>query len=127
VSEHVYYLEDFNEYAQLAMRTVGVGSDEEMVRNGIYGVIGEFGELVELIKKHQDQGHPINLTKVTEELGDVLWYLTEIATAFHLPLALIACKNIYKLESRYPQGEFTTEHSLSRNTEEEQKAIAEVL
>lgn len=48
-----------------------------------------------------------------KELGDVLWFVAEVATAFGWNLDEIAKMNIEKLEARYPNG-FETEKSLHR-------------
>jgi NTP pyrophosphatase (non-canonical NTP hydrolase) len=37
-------------------------------------------------------------------LGDVLWYLADIATARGLNLADVAAGNLEKLQHRYPNG-----------------------
>jgi NTP pyrophosphatase (non-canonical NTP hydrolase) len=41
---------------------------------------------------------------VSDELGDVLWYLSDIASAYGLNLCDVALGNIRKLEARYPDG-----------------------
>ena len=72
---------DRNEYQQLAMRTSPDGHDRML--NGCMGLIGEAGEVVDLVKKWKFQsGDHAQLPKdkLIEELGDVLWYCAEVST-----------------------------------------------
>ena len=54
-----------------------------------------------------------NDVSLKDELGDVLWYLAEAATAAGLNLEDIASHNVDKLIKRYPEG-FSEEHSINR-------------
>lgn len=66
------------------------------------GLAGEVGEVVELIKKDRFQAQPLDRAKLCLELGDVLWYLTNMAAGFGLTLEQIANANREKLRKRYP-------------------------
>ena len=55
----------------------------------------------------------IPLETLTDELGDVLWYVAEAASACGLELGHIAHQNVAKLRSRYPEG-FSEERSINR-------------
>jgi NTP pyrophosphatase (non-canonical NTP hydrolase) len=68
------------------------------------GLAGETGEVVEHIKKWVGHGHDLDVDKVKKELGDVLWYISELATVMDLSMEEIARANIRKLEERYPKG-----------------------
>ena len=50
---------------------------------------------------------------MTKELGDVLWYVAETATALSMTLDEVAARNIAKLKMRYPDG-FSAEKSIHR-------------
>lgn len=70
-----------NEYQHLAQRTSGPGHDRLL--NGCLGLIGESGEIVDIIKKHMFQstaGTPLPTDKLIEEMGDVMWYIAETVT-----------------------------------------------
>ena len=103
-----------NEYQEQAMRT----SSKELSRhahllNGCLGLAGEAGECCDLLKKNQFQdGRPIR-EKLLDELGDVLWYIAESASALGYTLEEVAVHNVKKLMDRYPQG-FDAERSLHR-------------
>lgn len=103
-----------NEYQVLAMKTLNKDLDErEVLINGVMGLCGESGEVIDIVKKHISQGHPLNKEKIVEELGDVLWYIAELATILNVTIEDIMKYNINKLSQRY-EGGFTVEQSINR-------------
>lgn len=103
-----------NEYQVLAMKTLNKDLDErEVLINGVMGLCGESGEVIDIVKKHISQGHPLNKDKIVEELGDVLWYIAELATILNVTIEDIMKYNINKLSQRY-EGGFTVEQSINR-------------
>ncbi len=80
-------------------------------RNLLYptlGLCGEAGEVAEKIKKMvRDDGGELSMERraaLCKELGDVLWYLAQIATEAKLDLATVAGENLEKLLSRQDRG-----------------------
>jgi len=76
-------------------------------KNFVYptlGLVGESGEVAEKIKKilRDKNGIIDEKTKeeIEKELGDVLWYLSQIASELNLSLDEIAKSNLKKLASR---------------------------
>ena len=103
-----------NEYQILAMRTLNPNLDKkDVLINGVMGLCGDSGELIDLVKKQLAQGHSLNREKIKEELGDVAWYLAETAYALDIDLESILQQNIDKLKKRYPEG-FSKEDSIQR-------------
>ena len=103
-----------NEYQEAAMKTQNKElSKKDMLIIGAMGLCGESGEVIDLIKKHLAQGHELNKGKIIEELGDVAWYLAELAYALDVDLETILTKNIEKLKKRYPEG-FDSSKSINR-------------
>ena len=103
-----------NEYQELAMRTVNKEmSKKDMLINGVMGLCGESGEAIDIVKKHLAQGHEIDKDKLIKELGDIAWYLAEMATVLDIELEEVLVRNIEKLKKRYPEG-FDKEKSLNR-------------
>jgi len=96
------------EYQKLSRETAvypGAG------KNFIYptlGLAGETGETVEIIKKvMRDSNGQISAeakTALINELGDILWYMAQLATETGLSLDNIAQTNIEKLRSRKERG-----------------------
>ncbi len=75
------------------------------------GLAGEAGEVIEKVKKlfRDDEGVLSDERRqgLKKELGDTLWYLTQIATDAGLSLREIAEDNIEKLFSRKERGKIT--------------------
>lgn len=102
-----------NEYQKAAERTSGNLSYEDKIRNGCYGLNGEAGECIDILKKHEFQGHPFDGNKMLDELGDVLWYVAQTASGLRVSLEDVAQHNVDKLKQRYPDG-FDAEKSIHR-------------
>lgn len=88
-------------------------SEKDVLINGVMGLCGESGEVIDIVKKHLAQGHSLDKEKLAKELGDVAWYLAETAYAIGYPLEEILQMNIDKLKTRYPDG-FDPEKSMNR-------------
>jgi len=102
-----------NEYQSLAQRTSGNALPSNKIENGILGLSGETGECADIYKKYMYQGHEFDREAMIAELGDVLWYVSELASGLGATLEEIAERNIEKLYKRYPDG-FATERSVNR-------------
>lgn len=106
---------DINEFQQKSTRTLNRAlPDSEQLLNMVIGLVGEAGEVLDLLKKHRYQGHDLNKKKLAEELGDVFYYLAGVATSVNIDLDKIAQGNIDKLMKRYPDG-FDPEFSVNRD------------
>lgn len=103
-----------NEYQRLANRTSGNLSSWDKVRNGCYGLNGEAGECIEILKKVEFQGHTFDPNRLIDELGDLLWYAAQTATGLGVTLESVAQHNIDKLIKRYPDG-FSIDRSRNRS------------
>ena len=103
-----------NDYQRMAMRTAGEYDTEyDQLRNAAYGLNGEAGEVIDLLKKHEFQGHDLPDEKLIDECGDVLWYCALLADAMGFTLEQVMNRNIDKLRKRYPDG-FDKNRSINR-------------
>lgn len=70
------------------------------------GLAGEAGELLSEYKKHLRDGdaHSLFKERVREELGDLLWYVANVATKFGLDLDEVATFNLAKVKERWAQA-----------------------
>ena len=103
-----------NDYQKEAMKLLNPKLDnKDGLINGVMGLCGESGEVIDIVKKWLAQGHQLDKERMKSELGDVAWYLAETATALDVPLEQIFQANLDKLHKRYPQG-FNTEDSVNR-------------
>ena len=102
-----------NAYQRVARRFINKNlNQEQTLLHGLHGLCAEVGEVHSLYQKFY-QGHELSSEHLEKELGDVLWFLAEVATANGLELGEIARTNIDKLSARYPNG-FNAEQSLRR-------------
>ena len=102
---------DLNSYQQKARLTAqypNLGS------NTIYptlGLVGEAGEVAEKIKKviRDKKGIYDEESKrgIKKELGDVLWYLSNLCTEFGFKLEDVASINLEKLKLRAVKGKIS--------------------
>lgn len=104
---------DLDVYQMLAQRTSHETSACGKLENGCLGLAGESGECCELLKKHLFQGHELDRQRLSEEVGDVLWYVAELASGLGMTLNDVASANIEKLKRRYPHG-FDAKRSINR-------------
>jgi len=88
-----------NEYQKLAAAyRLPKTTPEERV----FGVLEEAGEIAGVFKRllRGDYDDDTAATKLHKELGDVLWYLSQIAEDNEWDLEEVAMANLDKLESR---------------------------
>jgi NTP pyrophosphatase (non-canonical NTP hydrolase) len=70
----------WNEYRIESKRTINADMTDKARRcNAALGLIGEVGEAAELMKHAHSHGVPIDLDRLTDELGDICWYVAEAA------------------------------------------------
>lgn len=67
------------------------------------GLGGEAGEVIDDIKKRMFHGRSIPMEHTKEELGDVMWYIANIANEYGFTLEDIIRSNMDKLNKRYPE------------------------
>jgi len=109
----------FAEYQVAAARTatpVVDGQDREHLANFALGLTGEAGEVADAIKKHLFHGKALDRDHVAKEIGDVLWYVSMLATTLGFELDELAERNVAKLKARYPDG-FSEADSEARRDE----------
>tara|TARA_B100000214_G_C23415602_1_gene378094 strand:+ start:82 stop:411 length:330 start_codon:yes stop_codon:yes gene_type:complete len=99
---------EFNDYQRESSKTALY---PDVGRNTIYptlGLVGEAGEVADKVKKilrdkngafDKNSKHEIKL-----ELGDVLWYISQLSSELGYELEEIAEANLQKLNSRKNRG-----------------------
>ncbi len=102
----------FDEYQVEAQKTdQKSGSDDTALTIPILGLVGEAGTLQAEFKKKLRDGdaHTRFADQVGEELGDILWYVANIAFKMNLSLDKLARDNLAKTKGRWtydPNGPF---------------------
>ncbi len=102
---------NFDSY-QIEARKTAIYPDKN--NNFIYptlGLVGEAGEVAEKIKKiiRDKNGILDNETKIAlkKELGDVLWYISNLCDELNFSFDDVAITNIQKLNLRASKGKIT--------------------
>ena len=107
----------FDDYQQQARTTAAYPKDDGNFSSDgeavaltypTMGLVGEAGEVAEKVKKiYRDDGGVISdahREEVKKELGDVLWYVAQLAHELGLSLSEVAAHNLEKLASRKSRG-----------------------
>lgn len=100
---------EMHEYQERAQRTA-VYPKAKGLEYCTLGLVGEAGEFANKVKKlvREDENGP-SFESLASELGDVLWYLSQIATELNMSLENIAWDNLEKLSERMERGKLKGE------------------
>lgn len=91
----------FADYQKMVERTDERGSRAV----SLMGLVGEVGDLHSMMKKLLLQrDNPAFRAELREEFGDLLWYMTSLASLYGISLEEIAQANAEKAESLYTKG-----------------------
>ena len=103
----IHIIMDFNHYQKEAYKTL-LHKDRDHLAYFALGIAGESGEVADKIKKifRDKDGIMTEADKedVGKELGDVLWYLSQLAQYIGMDFADVAQMNLDKLKSRHERG-----------------------
>jgi NTP pyrophosphatase (non-canonical NTP hydrolase) len=106
---------DFTMYQKGAHVTSKIPAGMELTYPTM-GLCREAGEVAEKMKKlYRDKGGVIDeafIELMTKELGDVLWYVSELCTNLGLDLGHVAYTNLLKLKDRAERGKIHGEGDL---------------
>jgi NTP pyrophosphatase (non-canonical NTP hydrolase) len=95
---------NFKEYQKRSRKTAkypNVGNDIIYPTLGLNGEAGEVAEKVKkIIRDKKGEVSDEDRREIGKELGDVLWYLSQLATELDFSLEEIAEENIKKIFSR---------------------------
>ena len=100
---------EFDAYVERITELKENGCDVSRLNTAAVGIVAEAGEFAEIVKKILFQGKEYNQDNIDHmiiELGDILWYISQAATALGVRLDDILLANTFKLLKRYPDGEF---------------------
>ena len=102
---------DLNHYQKKARETARY---PDVGKNPIYptlGLSGEAGEVADKVKKVFRDKKGVFDAKTIEsiklELGDVLWYVTQLSSELGFNLEEVAQANLEKLSSRFERGKIS--------------------
>lgn len=93
-------IKDFDIYQELASKTASYKDPDYLP----LGLTEECGELVHEFARCKRKGVSMDLDALGNEVGDVLWLLSQICREHGLSLSEVASKNIDKLTKRHLLG-----------------------
>ena len=99
-------------YDDEVRRTMGSGAIPMLAM----GLAGECGEVVDLLKKVEYHGRPLDRDALVKEAGDLYWYFTALRLVLGISLDEVMAANVAKLRARYPDG-FSIEAAQARKDE----------
>ena len=106
-------IKDLNEYQSLSRRTWNLVHTDHPIVYPTLGMVNEAGELAGKVKKifRDKEGviSPEDRDALKYELGDVLWYMAQIATELGLSMNEVAEANITKLFDRLERNKIKGE------------------
>lgn len=88
----------------------------------VIGISTEAGELLDAYKKRIYYLKPLDKVNVAEEIGDLMWYISNLCRLSKIDLNEVMEKNIAKLKIRFPE-KFSTDSALNRNLDAERKEL----
>lgn len=103
ISEPAYKLSDL--YQTVSFQHMeGTWNTETRLSRFQLGMSEEHGEIAKLIRTEQVHGVPIPVEDYIQELGDMLWYVSALASTKGIALSTLMRQNILKLRKRFPVG-----------------------
>ena len=94
---------NFGDYQEQARQTA-IYPEEYAITYPLLGLVGEVGEFSNKYKKVLRDGKEFSKEDMASELGDILWYVSNVAYDARLDLSYIANKNLDKLFDRKERG-----------------------
>ncbi len=95
---------NFQEYQEQSRKTAIYPKVGDNFVYPILGIAGESGEVAEKVKKVLREKNGIideeAKREITKELGDLLWYMSQLASELEISFDYVAQKNITKTQSR---------------------------
>ena len=94
----------FNDYQAETNKTAIYPNKGNNVVYPVLGLAGETGEVADKIKKiWRDKNNIISdedKLEIKKEMGDILWYLSQLATELQIDFDDVADTNVLKIKSR---------------------------
>lgn len=96
-------MDGFAAYQDEARKTA-IYPQQSMRTYPLIGLVGEVGEFCNKYKKEIRDKAILDKEDAKKELGDILWYLSNLCTDFGIALDEVALLNLEKLNDRAQRG-----------------------
>lgn len=114
---------EIKEYQEKSKRTLAnLGTPLKDDLHMVMGMQTETGEITDAYKKHMAYGKKLDLVNVKEEVGDLMWYISNLCNLHGWDLREIMATNIAKLEARYPE-KFDSHLAQNRDLDRERNIL----
>lgn len=116
---------NIKDYQENSKRTNAILDSNYQDMTAIHMVMGmttEVGEITDVYKKNLAYGKPVDLVNVREEIGDLMWYISQLCNYYGWDLEEILQTNIDKLRSRFP-NKFNGNDAIKRDLAAERKIL----
>lgn len=101
--DHIAPRLTFNQYQEEAKKTA-IYPQCKSLEYLTTGLCAEAGEFAGKVAKYYRKDMELPKEAIIDELGDVLWFISEVARQLDTPLSVVADRNRKKLESRMERG-----------------------
>jgi NTP pyrophosphatase (non-canonical NTP hydrolase) len=119
--QYLASLTESKDFEKIAERISTV--DNIRLIHAVFGFASETGEFADQLKKHIFYGKPLDKINLSEETGDLLWYLALSANVSGMPSMEDAMeRNIAKLKARYGD-KFTEIRATNRDLDKEREIL----
>jgi NTP pyrophosphatase (non-canonical NTP hydrolase) len=114
---------DWKKYTEETVRTAPLLENEffDQLHMAI-GISTEAGEILDTFKKSFAYGNNLDIVNVKEELGDCMWYVSNLMRMLDLSLEDVLQLNVDKLRSRYKYG-WSKEEANNRDLNKERNIL----
>ena len=117
---------NFKEYTKETQRTAPfLGSDFLDQLHMAIGISTEAGELLDSYKKAFAYGKELDTVNIGEELGDLLWYMSNLMRMLGIDFENVLDINTKKLRQRYP-NKFEFDKAINRDLRSEREILEEM-
>jgi len=99
-----------------------LGTSEANNLHMALGISTEAGELLDIFKKRFAYKKTLDWVNVKEELGDLMWYISNFCAINGFDFEEILELNINKLKTRFPE-KFTEHKANNRDLKEERRVL----
>ena len=114
---------EYNTYSELASRTMAdLGYRQKDNLHMVLGMVDELGEIAKIFKAELAYNKKIDYVNLEEEVGDLMWFVSNLCRTNNLDMGKVLDKNIAKLKVRYPD-KYSDDKANNRDLKKERETL----
>jgi len=94
---------EFNRYQYLSQLVSGTVKQSDKMHVGILGMAEQVGRMSVMLREYWYNDVNMDYVKLVDELGDMLWYVSELCQGLNIGLETVALNNLAKLRRDHPR------------------------